>query len=168
MLTRNLRNKKARYICVYVHSFLRFSLRAATSLVFLVLVLAGVGVARAYVCVLKWYFKKQKENAESVNVCISLSRDVVFSFFFFLRSLSRSFVVFFFGASNRIYRSRPSPRQQQRDATPHSATNRSFFSHSHIDHLRERKIEVKRLREMAAIRVWRLFFIQRLRDLSRW
>jgi len=91
-----------------------------------------------------------------------------FFFFFFFAFPLAFFCCFFFGASNRIYRSRPSPRQQQRDATPHSATNRSFFSHSHIDHLRERKIEVKRLREMAAIRVWRLFFIQRLRDLSRW
>jgi len=168
MLTRNLRNKKARYICVYVHSFLRFSLRAATSLVFLVLVLAGVGVARAYVCVLKWYLKN-KRKTQKASMCVYLS--LVTSFFlsfFFAFPLAFFCCFFFFGASNRIYRSRPSPRQQQRDATPHSATNRSFFSHSHIDHLRERKIEVKRLREMAAIRVWRLFFIQRLRDLSRW
>jgi len=123
MLTRNLRNKKARYICI--RSFLRFSLRAATSLVFFGFGFGGSG-SRARVCLrVEVIFEKQKENAESVNVCISLSRDVVFFFFAFPLAFFCCF--FFFGASNRIYRSRPSPRQQQRDATPHSATNRSFF-----------------------------------------
>jgi len=103
MLTRNLRNKKARYICVYVHSFLRFSLRAATSLVFFGFGFGGSG-SRARVCLrVEVIFEKQKENAESVNVCISLSRDVVFSFFFFLRSLSRSFVVFFLSVRPTVY-----------------------------------------------------------------
>lgn len=74
MLTRNLRNKKARYICVYVHSFLRFSLRAATSLVFFGFGFGGSG-SRARVCLrVEVIFEKQKENAESVNVyIISLS-----------------------------------------------------------------------------------------------
>jgi len=152
-----------------VYTFILFSdsrWERRRHLFFLVLVLAGVGVARAYVCVLKWYLKN-KRKTQKASMCVYLS--LVTSFFPFFCVPSRVLLLFFFfGASNRIYRSRPSPRQQQRDATPHSATNRSFFSHSHIDHLRERKIEVKRLREMAAIRVWRLFFIQRLRDLSRW
>jgi len=103
MLTRNLRNKKARYICVYVHSFLRFSLRAATSLVFLVLVLAGVGVARAYVCVLKWYLKnKRKTQKASMCVYLSLVTSFFFLSFFFAFPLA-FFCCFFFSVRPTVY-----------------------------------------------------------------
>jgi len=111
MLTRNLRNKKARYICIRSF-FSQILVESGDVTCFFGFGFGGsVGVARAYVCVLKWYFKTKGKRRRR--------------FFFFAFPLA--FFCCFFSVRPTVYIEVAPPLVNNNATRLHTPINQSFF-----------------------------------------